>query len=279
VVRGTDNRIYYRLYNASNLAWEDWNVILSGSTCDGPAAAALNGELHIVVRGFSETSVDANNTLWHVSINLTTGIPSDWTWLPGATLSAPALAASKASNELYLTVRGLDSCIWYMSWNGTWSNWSRIASGATCDSPAATILNGQLHIVVRGFSGTDAGANNTLWYVSINLSTKTPSDWTRLSGAVISSPTVAASEDLGELYVVVRGLDSGIWHMSWNGTWTDWIRIAGGATCDSPTATILSNELQIVVRGSDFESLWHYASGYDWAKISGSTLSPPGLTS
>jgi len=279
IVRGTDNRIYYRLYNSSSRAWEDWNVILGGATCDGPAAAVLNGELHIVVRGFSDTNVDANNTLWHISINLATGNPSDWTWLPGATLSAPALAASKASNELYLAVRGLDSRVWYMSWNGTWSSWNVILNGATCDGPAAAVLNGELHIVVRGFSETNADANNTLWHTSIDISTKTLSEWTWLPGATLSSPTLAVSDILSRYYLVVRGLDSGIWHMSWNGTWSDWSRIAGGATCDSPAATILDNDLQIVVRGSDYDSLWHYLPSNDWTRISGRTYSPPSLTS
>jgi len=88
VVHGLDNRIYYRLYNASGGSWGEWTVF-PGATCDSPAAALLGNDLHIVVRGSD------GNTLWHGCL----ADPSDpesfsgWSWLSGATSSAPTLTS------------------------------------------------------------------------------------------------------------------------------------------------------------------------------------------
>ena len=66
VVRGLDNRVYYRLYDSVHgWGWEDWNVIPNGYTSDSPAAAMLGNELIVVVRGMN------SNTLWYTKIRTT----------------------------------------------------------------------------------------------------------------------------------------------------------------------------------------------------------------
>jgi len=187
VVRGLDNRIWYRIYNSSSSSWDSWNFVPDGLTCDSPAATVCCGKLHIVVRGFSATDVYGNYSLWHVSVDLSTGFCSGWTKLSGSALSTPTLAASDALNRLYLVIRGLDNHIWYMSWNGTdWGEWNVVPSGATCDGPAATVLGDDLHVVVRGINTT------TLWHYYMSLSTGDHSAWTIISGGTLSAPTLTS---------------------------------------------------------------------------------------
>ncbi|MGD0977559.1 MAG: DUF2341 domain-containing protein [Candidatus Bathyarchaeia archaeon] len=81
------------------------------------------------------------------------------------------------------------------------------------------------------------------------------------------------------LYSVVRGLDDRIYYGDW--------MVLPGSTIDSPAAAMLGNDLHIVVRGSDGNSLW---CGYltdpadpesfsGWTLLSGATNSAPTLTS
>jgi hypothetical protein len=277
VVRGTNNRIYYRIYNASGSSWESWNVVPNGMTCDSPTAAVYSGKLYIVVRGMDEQS------LWFGSINLTDNSFSDWTRLSGATPSKPTLVRN--DTQLILVVRGMNNRIYYRSYNCTsdeWEEWIVVPTGVTCDSPASTILPNELHIVVRGISAT----NSSMWHTRLNLTTETFSGWTRLSGATESAPTLAASQTSNKLYLTVRGLNNSTYYNTWNGTdWEGWTVVPSGATCDGPASTIIGDELHIVVRGMDGHSLWHYhinlstSDHSGWTRISGATSSAPTLTS
>jgi uncharacterized protein YbdZ (MbtH family) len=275
VVRGVDNAIYYRLYNSSSSSWGDWNAVPNGATCDTPAAAVCSGRLYIIVRGMDEYS------LWFGSVNLTDYSFSGWTWLSGATQSAPTLVSY--DSKLVLVVKGLDSSIYYRLFDCVseeWEDWSSVPNGSTVDSPAAAVAQGALHVVVRGADGY------SLWHSSINLTTSDFSGWTPIAGATESKPTLVWSESRGELCLVVRGLDSAIYFNVWNGVeWQGWTALANGSTIDSPAATALGDELHVVVRGADGFSLWHCyvnlatldQSG--WTAISGATQSTPTLAS
>ena len=179
VVRGLDNSIYHRLYDCVSGVWEGWSVVPNGSTIDGPAAAVLEGVLHIVVRGADGYSV------WHSSVNMTTSDFSGWELIGGATESKPTLAWSESRLELYLVVRGLDNVVYYNVWNGVdWEGWTSLSSGATCDSPGATVIDDRLHIVVRGMD------EYSLWHMSVDLTTSIASDWALIDGATNSAPTL-----------------------------------------------------------------------------------------
>jgi hypothetical protein len=187
VVRGFTNIIWYRYYDTAAMNWGDWIPVPNGATCDTPAAAVLGTNLHIVVRGFSTLDVGGNNTLWHGIVNLLNDSFSGWTSLPGATPSAPTLAASETLGRLYLSVRGMSDVIWINMWNGsTWEGWNPLPDGATIDSPAITVINGELHIVVRDITG------NALWHYYIDLNTDTPSGWIPLDGYTPSAPTLTS---------------------------------------------------------------------------------------
>lgn len=176
-VRGNDNGIYYNVWDCSASSWTGWNG-LPGATCDAPSAAVCGNKLHVTVIGMDQK-------LWHGYLDLSSSTWYGWTQLSGATTSAPVLA----SNGTYphLIVQGLNNRIYYNTWNGSsWEGWTALPTGATCGSPAATILDGELHMVVRGMDGTG------VWHNRLNLSTDDFSGWTTISGATPSAPTITS---------------------------------------------------------------------------------------
>jgi hypothetical protein len=278
VVRGSSNEIFYRLRNSTSNSWSEWHVVPSGATIDSPAAALCSGKLYLVVR-----STDGYS-LWFGSVNVTDYSFSGWTWISGATQSAPTLTCN--NTHLFLVVRGMDNGVYYRTYTidtDTWGDWARI-EGATCDRPSATVLEGKLHIVVRGFGTTYIYDNDTLWHGSINLTDNTFSGWTNLAGATPSAPSLTESATFGTLYLSVRGTDNTIYINKWTGAnWQGWTALSSGATGDGPAAAVANDILHIVVRGMDGSNLWHYYIDLNtnaesgWAAISGSTPSAPSL--
>ncbi len=181
VVRGLDNRIYYRFYDLVGETWGTWSAWPSGATGDGPAAVVVDDELHIVVRGLDGYS------LWHSNLNMTRVEFSGWEMIGGASESTPTLTAAGSSLELYLAVRGLDNLTYYNVWNDVgWNGWISVPTGATCDAPGATVTNDKLQIVVRGMD------ESSLWHGYVDLTTEDFAGWSWLSGATESAPTVTS---------------------------------------------------------------------------------------
>lgn len=275
VVRGSDNRIYYRNYNSTSASWFGWNSLPTGTTLDSPAAVCADNILHIVVRGAS------NDQIWYSNVNLTDNTFSGWTQLSGATPSTPMLTGN--STTLSLVVRGENNNIYYRFYtiaSQTWTGWTAVPSGTTPDAPAASLVGNTLHIVVRGSDGT------TLWYSNVDLSTGAFSGWQLVGGATQSKPTLIACEARNEIILVVRGLNNVIYRNAWNGSsWAGWSGLPTGATCDGIGATVIGEALHVVVRGMDGYTLWHSCvdlatSAFSgWTPLSGSTPSTPTLTS
>jgi hypothetical protein len=188
-LRNLTNKICYRTYNCATESWGDW-IELSGATCDGPVAAMLGSNLHIVIRGFSSTDVTKNNTMYHIIVQPNVGVVRDWITLSGATPSKPALIASQvAYQQLYLVVRGMNNNIYWATYDGSadsWGSWNDVPTGSTCDGPAAIAKDNKLHTVVRGMDGS------TLWHGFVNLTSNAFSGWTLLSGSTPSAPIFAS---------------------------------------------------------------------------------------
>ena len=176
-------------------------------------------------------------------------------------------------------VRELDNRIYYCIYDGSWGGWN-VLPGTTCDSPAASMLGNELHIVVRSIHGI------LLWhgYLTDPSDPTSFSGWALLSGATPSAPTMVS--DGTALYLVVRGWDNRIYYRIYEDSWGGW-NVLPGTTCDSPAASMLGNELHIVVRSIHGILLWH---GYltdpsdptsfsGWALLSGATPSAPTMVS
>jgi hypothetical protein len=278
-VRGSNNIIYYCTYSAFASTWNSWTA-LPGSSNDPPAAAVMGSnnarELHIVVRG-------ANSLIWHGYVNLNTNAFSGWTQLSGTTPSPPTLTAN--STHLCLVVRGsTNNMIYYRFYtlaSRVWSDWAGLPAGTTPDTPAAQLIDNKLQIVVRSSNG------NSIFHGTLDLASNTFSGWNLLDGATPSPPVLTSLS--GYLCLVVRGSNSAIyyrWYSLVSSTWSSWNVLPVGTTPDVPAATITGDTyLQIVVRGSNYDQLWHgnlniYTSAWSgWTQVSGTTPSKPVLTS
>lgn len=235
----------------------------------------IGNQLHVVVRGVNYDQI------WYGNVDLTTNTFSGWTLLGGSTPSPPTLTGN--STTLCLVVRGENNIIYYRFYTiatRTWTDWTALPSGATCDSPAATMLAKKLHFVVRGMDGY------SLWHSNVDLSTGVFSGWDLVGGATESKPTLTTCESRNEIILVVRGLNNAIYRNSWSGLgWTGWAGLPSGATCDGVGATAIGDSLRVVVRGMDGYTLWHgnvdLSTGAfsGWTLLSGSTSSAPTLTS
>jgi spore coat protein A, manganese oxidase len=185
VVRGSNNLIYTRIYNADSNTWTGW-IADGQATCDSPAAAVVLDTLHLVARGYSPTNVAINNTLYHASWNLTDNNVTPWTAIPGAlTNAAPQMATPLNENTLYVAMKGLTNLIYYAKWDGTsWSAAIQIPTGSTDSSPAVTVINGQLQLVVKG-NGT-----NGIYEYFITITNNAITSWRLIGGSTPSGPRV-----------------------------------------------------------------------------------------
>jgi len=239
--------------------------------------------------GGSQTFAVTPNTGYYIASITVDGSPVAVTSSSGQTVSFTDVQANHTLTATYtlldscLVVRGEDDQIYYNVYNSTtasWSGWNSLPSGATIDSPAATLVSNTLYIVVRGMDGA------SLWFSSVNLTDNSFSGWTLLSGSTPSAPTLTSNGTA--LALVVQGNDNNIYYQFYTiatQTWSGWTALPSGTTIDSPAASLVGNTLYIVVRGSDGATLWfsNINSTTDvfsgWTQLSGATPSAPTLTS
>jgi hypothetical protein len=181
----------------------------------------------------------------------------------------------------YLVVRGSNNIIYYRQYDcvgDTWGGWTALP-GSTGDTPAATVCENELHIVVRGMGGA------SLYHGYVDLLTDDFSGWSWMSGSTPSIPRLASDEN--SLYLIVRGDDNRIYHRRYDlvsESWGEWNAVPTGSTMDAPGVCVDDDYLHIIVRGMD-DSIYHqevYLPTLDylgWSNIGGSTPSIPALTS
>jgi hypothetical protein len=222
-VVGTDQSIYVSTKNGKG-EWSGWSF-LGGATIATPAMTAFNDKLYMAVTGTDKSIytryMDSSGT-W-----------SNWIWNYGQSNHGPALAA--LGDRLYLLVTGTDNRIYFRTLldTGTWSEWNVFPTGASVDRPSAVAWDSSIRIAVRG------GDNGIWWnYLYFDGANYNYGSWANMSGATLSAPVLAVMpEDASRLYVMVRGMDDGIWYRWWDrgtGTWGGWNGIYG-QTPDSPS--------------------------------------------
>jgi hypothetical protein len=203
------------------------------------------------------------------------------TWIGWANVglsspSPPALCGS-SGGRLDLIARGLDNGIYHMTFiNSVWSN-ATGPGGTTRDQPACAVLNGVLYIVVRGM-------DNSTYTSSFYLSTNQWIPWVALNGSTSAPPVLIVTPSDNRLDLIVRGMDSGIYHKAFvSGTWSINWDSPGGSTAAVPAAVSDGSILHLVVRGSDstiYSNSLSFSNGLwqGWASLSGSTSSAPTLS-
>jgi hypothetical protein len=157
VVRGTGDTIWAATFNSSGVFENNWTQI-PGAILSAPALACNpdTGVAWMVVQG-------GGNTIWKASINIsgtTISFDNNWQQIPGAILSAPALAWHLSADKMQMVVRGGGDSIWAATFNsnGTFnSDWTHIPGG-TPSSVGMVYLPSinSMCIVVRGL-------DNSIW--------------------------------------------------------------------------------------------------------------------
>ncbi|MCE4613836.1 MAG: hypothetical protein F7C07_08440 [Desulfurococcales archaeon] len=228
---------------------------LPGLTNNSVSLARCGEIVYVAVRGL-------NGGIFVGYYNQTSGSFTGWVNIPGATPSSPAIAADASCNLIYVVVRGMNNAVFYttispsLAWSGFWQT----LPGATDNAPSAAVLNGALHVAVKGFG------SNAIW-----LWNSTTATWTMLPGATNSTPAIASNGT--HLLVAVRGLNNAIYYgfMSDN-AFTGWTPIPG-ATDVAPAVANVSGTWYMAVKGSGSLAIFFRdIPGTSWQNLPGATM-------
>jgi hypothetical protein len=214
VVRGGGNTIWACSLSSSGAFNNDW-VKIPGTIFDPPALAwnDVAGKMQMVVRG-------GGNSIWAATFSNsgpTISFDGNWTQIPGAILSAPALAWIPApTNKMWMLVQGGGNTIWKASFGTSGStisfdgNWTQIP-GAIFSPPAldwnpnySGVGSGRMQMVVRG-------GGDSIWAATFDSGGIFNNDWTHIPGGTPSSPGMVYLPSINFMCIVVRGLDNSIW--------------------------------------------------------------------
>jgi hypothetical protein len=214
VVRGGGDSIWAGTFDSNGTFNNDWTQI-PGAILSPPALAwnPSAGKMKMVVRG-------GGNTIWAATFSNsgpTISFDSNWTQIPGAILSAPALAWIPApTNKMWMLVQGGGNTIWKASFGTSGSNisfdgnWAQIP-GAILSAPALAwnpnysgVGSGRMQMVVRG-------GGDSIWAATFNSNGTFNSDWTHIPGGTPSSPGGVYLPSMNFICIVIRGLDNSIW--------------------------------------------------------------------
>ena len=202
-------------YWLSGAGWQydsassSWDTSMDGSTPNRPALAydSSIGTLYVFVRG-------NDNGIYHNDLKVIAGTWSGWVKLtPGSTLSTPAVVAD--GGRVDLMVRGGSNTIWHgYRTNAEAPNvvhWEQVP-GATLDTPVeayrSTDAGTMLEVMVRGM-------DSALYHNTYDIQMGRWASWTKIPGSTPSTPALLVNPDWNdEMYVCVRGNDSGIYFAS-----------------------------------------------------------------
>lgn len=270
VVRGDNDLLYLRKYDSLLNLWAQW-ISLPGSTCDSPAAAVLNNQIHIVVRGMN------GNSLWHGYYDLSNEEFMGWTMLEGSSPSKPVLTSDGVS--LCLVVHGTNNQIYYRMYaDENWKTWQTIPNSSTKSAPSAVLQNGMLRVVAKDNDGY------SMWETIIVPEGVVIQDWKYLAGYSPSAAALTQSQSPGELFLMVQGADNGIYYSEYEDSWSGWTNLQG-LTQKSPSITACRDFLHIMVCGFDESTLWEGKINLNtntfegWTWLDGSTPSAATLVS
>lgn len=216
-------------------------------------------------------TVNAVPYTWSFTVGALRPEPASWQLLGGGLTSSPAPTSSGATSE-DVFVRGTDSQMWSIHWNGT-------AFGSFL--PRGGVLTADPGAVAQTTTKTDVfvrGTDNQLWTIESNSGSF--GNWTPLGGGLTSGPAADAWTTTGvHVDVYVRGTDGQLWH-KWadNGNWAGWEPLGGGLGSNPGAVSWGPRRADVFVRGTDGQ-LWH--KWYDgiawrpWEPLGGGLSSAP----
>jgi hypothetical protein len=259
VLSNTQPNHVYSKYRGLNTSGTDWKPadssleLVGGDLLPLDSVAAISrypGNVDIFVLG-------ADNAVYHkYHTNTTTWSGGDvdiWEPRGGYLVTAPS-AVSWNKNRLDIFAIGGDSSLWHQWWepNLGWRTWNRLGGNWTHFVP--TVVSwGENHFGVFVVSPD----TKELYQISWNGTWQPSSGFENLGGYCTSRPT-AVSWTLGRIDVFVRGGDAGLWHLSYQDTWSNWTSISGNTSVQAEPEAISwgLNRLDVFVWGTD-QSLLH----------------------
>jgi hypothetical protein len=144
---------------------------------------------------------------------------------------------------------------------------------------AVTAGNGRSTVFVRGL-------RNTVWYRT-ELGSGDYGPWVGIPATGASSGPSAVMSDATHLHLVLRGTDNAVWHNSAvlqsdgsPGPWQGWQSLGGYGTTAPTIASLASNRLAVVTRGTDgavWQRVWTGSTWSSWATLNGYAYSAPVL--
>jgi hypothetical protein len=206
--------------------------------------------------------------------------------LGGTLLGGPGAGSTTQWTQVY--VLGTDYGIYYRVFDGSnWSGWGKIQDGTGISNPSAVGVKGV------GYNESDVfvvGTDHAVWHAYFApMGIALPCQggcWESWGGFGASDPA-ATSIASGELDMVVRGTDSGLWLRQETSFFSlgTWARIPQAtATSDAGVASAAPNELDVFTRGTD-NQLWFLrstvAAGWmlPWTPLGGALTSGPDAAS
>ena len=247
------------------ISWRSGSGVVSQTF---PSVTIARTSAFSVVRG-------SDNVLYYSTY---AGAWSGWRLVGSGTAGVPVLCSGGSIDNLYLVARGSDniSILVKRYSNGVWSGWTSPPGGATSAQPACALMNGTLHLLVRGEDGA-------LHYNSLDQTSGIWNGWQPLNGTLISPPVLAASPSLNRLDVVVEGASGSIWHKAFlNGAWSQTWDSPAGITSTTPAVTSDGQTLHLVVVGVE-NVVWYSSLNFttnlwsSWQSLGGTTAVPPSL--
>lgn len=215
-VFGTDSAMYYKYWNSGS-GWSGYES-MGGVFIFQPCAISLpSKKIHLF-------GIGGDSALYHKYYDPSTGwnpgpgVGAGWTSLGGVCMTAPVVVKYGDDNVAAFVI-GTDRAAWVCMSSGAASfKWVALKGKFTGDSlTAASWANGRIDVFGIG---TDSALWH-LWYLDGNWSTS----WENVGGVCIGKPKAISPRE-GRLDIFVKGVDSAMYQLNWNGKW-NWQGLGG----------------------------------------------------
>lgn len=178
---------------------------------------------------------------------------------PVAMMSDPA-AVSWGSGRIDILVRGFDSAVYHLFYDNGWGAWESLGGVTTSGPGVSSWGNGRLDVFAKG---TDSRLYHA-FYNGSGWSGWESSPTIPQSPSTMNSDPAAVSWGLGRIDVFVRGTDSAMWHLYYDGSWGAWESL-GGVFRSGPGASSWGvGRIDVFGRGTDlrlyhgwYDGSWH----------------------
>jgi hypothetical protein len=230
------NSTYRKYRNRNATSPNDWYPkgndfqLIGGSIDDGSSVSLRSRRTNSSISLYIHGSTGALYHKYHDADQVWTGSPNSWKAIGTRIVTSQPTVVSYdgLTDDIFFLAQGTYNTIQHVRWTNTtgWSSFENLGGGNMQFVPAAASWDGKrIDVFAVGLE------SNHLFHTFWNGSSWAifdgkPSTLEDLGGFCTSSP-VAVARTEGVLDVFSRGGDGGLWHLSYNGTWSSWTLISG----------------------------------------------------